>query len=82
MTARLLSEELEKDVGVEKTDTRAEIATRWQIWRQEKSKRAQDSRSGALSSAALFAALNETAPDNAIFSCRCGKQYLCFRSLL
>jgi thiamine pyrophosphate-dependent acetolactate synthase large subunit-like protein/nitrite reductase/ring-hydroxylating ferredoxin subunit len=48
------------------TDQREEIATRWKIWRTEKERRRADDRGRGVNSAAIFAALTEHAPDDAI----------------
>jgi thiamine pyrophosphate-dependent acetolactate synthase large subunit-like protein/nitrite reductase/ring-hydroxylating ferredoxin subunit len=48
------------------TDQREEIATRWKIWRTEKERRRTDDRGRGLNSAAIFAALTEHAPEDAI----------------
>ena len=55
-------------VGEENTsiDHTHEIAQRWEIWRDEKDRRLQESRGEGVSSIAVFHALNKTAPDNAI----------------
>jgi thiamine pyrophosphate-dependent acetolactate synthase large subunit-like protein/nitrite reductase/ring-hydroxylating ferredoxin subunit len=48
------------------TDQREEIATRCRIWRTEKERRRADDRGRGVNSAAIFAALTEHAPDDAI----------------
>jgi thiamine pyrophosphate-dependent acetolactate synthase large subunit-like protein len=48
------------------TDQRQEIAARWKIWRVEKERRRSDDRGRGVSSASIFAALTEHAPDDAI----------------
>jgi thiamine pyrophosphate-dependent acetolactate synthase large subunit-like protein/nitrite reductase/ring-hydroxylating ferredoxin subunit len=48
------------------TDQREEIAERWKIWRTEKDRRRADDRGRGVNSAAIFAALTEHAPDDAI----------------
>ena len=45
---------------------RQEVADRWAIWRREKESRFSDDRRQGVSAAALFAALTECAPANAI----------------
>ena len=47
-------------------DHTMEIAQRWEIWRDEKDRRLQEERGEGISSAAVFHALNKTAPENAI----------------
>ncbi|MDH3701725.1 MAG: thiamine pyrophosphate-binding protein [Alphaproteobacteria bacterium] len=47
-------------------DQMPDIAARWQEWRAEKAGRAKDGGKGGLSSAAVFAALTDVAPPDAI----------------
>ena len=77
-TARLLYEALTVASGVEKANPRGEISERWDIWRREKANRVGDSHSGGISSAALFEALNQTAPENAIFPVDVGNNTYAF----
>ncbi|MEO0983704.1 MAG: thiamine pyrophosphate-dependent enzyme [Pseudomonadota bacterium] len=49
------------------TNQRGEIAERWRIWRDEKTRRITENREKGLSSAALFEALSRLAPEDAIF---------------
>ena len=48
-----------------KQDSRDEIVNRWDIWKAEKQKRLLEEGNG-VSSVAVFDALNQTAPDNAV----------------
>lgn len=64
VTVDLLIEEVE---GQHKTvDQRPEVAKRWEIWKKEKAKRMQDDFGKGISSIAVFEALTELAPDNAV----------------
>ena len=47
-------------------DQRDEIASRWAIWRKEKQKRLEETSVKGLSSIAVFEAMNEFTPDNAV----------------
>jgi len=49
-----------------KTDHTSEIQERCDIWKAEKQKRLKENRNSGISSIAVFDALNESAPDNAI----------------
>lgn len=52
--------------GHSSQDSRAEVATRWELWRAEKAKRVSEDRGMGLSAAALFDALTRHAPEDAI----------------
>ena len=47
-------------------DQRGDVAERWAIWRAEKARRAADDRGRGVSAAAVFAALSEHLPDDAV----------------
>src|SRR3954470_20171807 len=47
-------------------DQRADVAERWAIWRAEKARRAADDRGAGVSAAAVFAALSEHLPAEAV----------------
>jgi len=47
-------------------DPRAEVAERWEIWRQEKARRFHDDEGKGLSSARTFAILSECIPEDAV----------------
>lgn len=49
-----------------KVDRREEIASRWAIWKAEKNKRLGEDRGKGVSSIAVFDALNQLAPENAV----------------
>jgi len=49
-----------------KIDQSKEISSRWNIWRMEKKKRLLEERGKGISSIAIFEAMNELAPENAI----------------
>jgi thiamine pyrophosphate-dependent acetolactate synthase large subunit-like protein len=63
-TAALLRERLPADAGWR--DQRAELAERWRLWRAEKQTRAAKDDGRGVSSAAIFEALSEAAPADAI----------------
>jgi thiamine pyrophosphate-dependent acetolactate synthase large subunit-like protein len=48
------------------TDQRADVAARWELWRAEKKRRAEDDRGRGVSAAAVFAALSNHLPEEAI----------------
>lgn len=48
------------------TDQRAEIAERWAIWRKEKAKRLKETSDKGISSIAVFDAMNQLTPENAV----------------
>jgi thiamine pyrophosphate-dependent acetolactate synthase large subunit-like protein/nitrite reductase/ring-hydroxylating ferredoxin subunit len=75
-TAGLLSQELGDASGWE--DRRGEIAARWKIWRQEKSKREQEETGGGVASASIFAALTRHAPADAIMAVDVGNNTYSF----
>ena len=47
-------------------DQKAEIKSRWEIWKKEKRKRLTETSNNGLSSIAIFEAMNKTAPKNAV----------------
>lgn len=49
-----------------KVDRKAEIAERWNIWKEEKHTRLMEDHGKGISSIAVFDALNQLAPDNAV----------------
>ena len=67
-----------EDGPIAAEDVRSEIAERWQIWRAEKSRRAKDDRGWGVASAAVFEALTETAPADAILSVDVGNHAYSF----
>jgi thiamine pyrophosphate-dependent acetolactate synthase large subunit-like protein len=50
----------------QREDQRADVAERWRIWRAEKERRADDDRGQGVSAAAVFAALSEALPADAV----------------
>ena len=64
VTVDLLKKELEGKT--ETDDRRAEIVERWEIWHEEKAKRLKEDFGGGISSIAVFDALNDLAPENAV----------------
>jgi thiamine pyrophosphate-dependent acetolactate synthase large subunit-like protein len=52
--------------GLERFDQRSEVAERWAIWREEKSRRRQDRSSVGVSSASLFDAMSALVPTDAV----------------
>ena len=49
-----------------KKDQRTAIEERWTLWKSEKTKRLQDDRGHGISSMAVFNAMNQTAPEDAV----------------
>ncbi|NQV40765.1 MAG: Rieske 2Fe-2S domain-containing protein [Candidatus Marinimicrobia bacterium] len=64
VTLELLKDQLGADF--QSIDHRSEIGERWAIWRQEKSRRINEDRGMGISSSAIFQALTETVPENAV----------------
>ncbi|MEM6571588.1 MAG: thiamine pyrophosphate-dependent enzyme [Planctomycetota bacterium] len=60
------------------TDVRGEIAERWAIWRAEKESRARDDHGKGVSSAAVFAALSEAAPEDSVVTVDVGNHAYSF----
>ncbi len=54
------------EAGAAAEDQRADVAERWAIWRAEKARRAADDRGLGVSAAAVFAALSEHLPEEAV----------------
>ncbi|MEL7296340.1 MAG: thiamine pyrophosphate-dependent enzyme [Pseudomonadota bacterium] len=65
VTARLFREALERERGGA-VDVKAEVAERWQLWREEKARRVAEDNGNGISAAALFEALTRHAPEDAI----------------
>ncbi len=78
VTARLFGERLGTGTPGGWIDRRGEIAQRWQIWREEKSRRIRDDRGHGLSSAAVFAALTRKAPTDAVIAVDVGNNTYSF----
>ncbi len=47
-------------------DQRADVAARWELWRAEKRRRVEDDRGHGVGAAAVFAALSEALPEDAV----------------
>ena len=62
----------------ETVDQRPEVAARQAIWRAEKASRTHDDRGRGINSAAVFAALNRTIPDDAIIAVDVGNHAYSF----
>ena len=75
-TARLMVAGVRADFAA--VDQRAELATRWALWREEKARRALDDRGQGLNSAAVFAHLSEVAPENAVIAVDVGNNTYSF----
>ena len=73
-----VSQMLDELGEVAATDVRSEIAERWSIWRAEKARRAADDRGQGVSSAAVFAALSEAAPADAVVAVDVGNHAYSF----
>ena len=63
-TLDLFTQELKGNIQTE--DQRPEIAERWRIWKEEKDKRLLETSENGLSSIAVFEAMNQLAPKNAV----------------
>lgn len=59
-------------------DHTEEVALRWQLWRAEKAKRRAETRGLGLSSAVIFEALSEAAPEDAIIAVDVGNNTYSF----
>lgn len=76
MTVEILKQRL---AGVDHTvDQRSEVAERWRIWRAEKEKRLGEEGDTGVSSAAIFAALTASAPEDAIIAVDVGNNTYSF----
>jgi thiamine pyrophosphate-dependent acetolactate synthase large subunit-like protein/CDGSH-type Zn-finger protein len=60
------------------TDQRPEVAERWALWREEKSRRETDDRGQGVNSAAIFAALTRQAPEDAVIAVDVGNNTYSF----
>jgi len=75
VTARLLTSRLD---NVTTTDQRPELAERWNIWRAEKASRRSDDRGKGVNSAAIFAAMGDVVPADAVISVDVGNNTYSF----
>lgn len=76
VTAKLMAAELGS--ASQTVDQRPEVETRWAIWREEKASRLGDDRGKGIGSANVFAALTETAPDDAVIAVDVGNNAYSF----
>jgi thiamine pyrophosphate-dependent acetolactate synthase large subunit-like protein/nitrite reductase/ring-hydroxylating ferredoxin subunit len=77
-TARLLKERLGSTGAV---DQRPDVVERWKIWREEKTRRLSEVEGGGVHSAAIFAALTATAPEDAIIGVDVGNNTYSFAAM-
>ncbi len=76
VTCKLLQKSLS---GKTKTiDQREEIASRWKIWKEEKSSRLKDEHGKGISSIAVFDAMNRITPENAVIAVDVGNNTYSF----
>ncbi|HSN81419.1 MAG TPA: thiamine pyrophosphate-binding protein [Polyangiales bacterium] len=75
VTAHLMKERLASRAAV---DQRPDVVERWRIWRQEKARRLRETGSDGVHSAAIFAALTATAPEDAIIAVDVGNNTYSF----
>jgi thiamine pyrophosphate-dependent acetolactate synthase large subunit-like protein/nitrite reductase/ring-hydroxylating ferredoxin subunit len=75
MTAGLLRERLGSTQAV---DQRSDVTERWRIWREEKKRRLEETDGGGVHSAAIFEALTNVAPDDAILTVDVGNNTYSF----
>ena len=75
VTARLMKERL---VSAAVVDQRPDVVERWRIWREEKTRRLSEGQGAGVHSAAIFAALTETAPEDAIIAVDVGNNTYSF----
>jgi thiamine pyrophosphate-dependent acetolactate synthase large subunit-like protein/nitrite reductase/ring-hydroxylating ferredoxin subunit len=77
VTLRALRDGL-RDGAVAALDQRPDVAARWAIWRAEKARRAADDRGRGVASAAVFAALTEHCPADAVITVDVGNHAYSF----
>jgi thiamine pyrophosphate-dependent acetolactate synthase large subunit-like protein/nitrite reductase/ring-hydroxylating ferredoxin subunit len=75
VTAKLLRERLGKTHA---EDQRGDVVERWRIWREEKTRRLDETEGKGVHSAAIFAALTAVAPDDAILTVDVGNNTYSF----
>ncbi len=76
ITTTMLNNDLNKHVG--NSEIRNEIAKRKKLWQDEKHSRLQDTRGNGVSSIAVFEAMNEVIPNNAVISVDVGNNAYSF----
>lgn len=70
---------IEKLPGEKKCiDQTAELAERWRLWRSEKASRTADDRGDGLNAAAVFEAMSDLVPDNAVIAVDVGNNTYSF----
>jgi len=75
VTARLMKERLGTTAAI---DQRPDVVDRWKIWREEKTRRLSEVEGAGVHSAAIFAALTVTAPEDAIIAVDVGNNTYSF----
>ena len=76
VTARLLLVMLDEDAGG--VDQTAEVAERWRLWRREKDSRRPDDLGEGLNSTAIFEALSQLVPEDAVMAVDVGNNTYSF----
>ncbi|NMN94010.1 thiamine pyrophosphate-binding protein [Antrihabitans stalactiti] len=76
ITLRSIVDQLGDDINA--TDQTADVAARWTIWRAEKARRADDDRGNGVASAAVFKALTDHCPTEAVISIDVGNNAYSF----
>ncbi|WP_237052027.1 Rieske 2Fe-2S domain-containing protein [Mycobacterium avium subsp. hominissuis] len=66
------------DHDIHPVDQQGDVAARWRLWRTEKERRSADDRGLGLASAAVFAALTQHCPANAVISVDVGNHAYSF----
>ncbi len=66
------------ELNADAVDQRPELADRWQIWRNEKRRRLAEEHGSGIHSFAIFDALGQLAPDDAIFAVDVGNNTYSF----
>ncbi len=62
----------------DRLDQSGELSQRWQLWRSEKAKRTEDDRGNGLNAAAVFEAMSELVPENAVIAVDVGNNTYSF----
>ncbi len=75
-TLTILQEQLKGKIDT--VDMRSEISERWAIWKEEKASRLKDESAVGLSSIAVFDAMNEVVPENAVIAVDVGNNTYSF----
>jgi pyruvate oxidase len=76
ITVRAILDQLGDDISA--IDQASDVAARWAIWRAEKSRRAEDDRGNGVASAAVFKALTDHCPTDAVVSIDVGNNAYSF----